>query len=72
MALRHVEYRGDLTLLRAVPHQAGIAAAAQRQSERVEEDGFACAGFAGQNGEASGKLDIEPFDQDNVTDREAR
>ena len=52
--------------------QAGIAAAAQRQRERIEQDGFARAGFAGQHREAPGKLDIEPFDQDDVTDRQTR
>ena len=72
MALRHVEHRGDLALLRAVAHQAGVAAAAERQREGIEQDGFARAGFAGQHREATGKLDIEPFDQDDVTDRQTR
>ena len=72
MALRHVEYRGDLALLHAMTNQIGVAAAAQRQREGIEQDGFAGAGFAGQHREATGKLDIEPFDQDDVTDRKAR
>ena len=72
MALGHVEYRGDLALLRAMAHQARIAAAAERQRERIEQDGFARAGLAGQHREATGEFDIEPFDQDDVTDRQTR
>ena len=72
MALRHIEHRGDLALLHAVADQARVAAAAERQREGIEQDGFARAGFAGQHREATGKLDIEPFDQDDVTDRQTR
>ena len=72
MCLRHIEHRGDLALLHAVAHQAGIAAPAERQREGIEQDGFAGAGFAGQHRKAAGKLDIEPFDQDDVTDRQTR
>ena len=72
MALRHIEHRGDLALLDAVADQAGIAAAAERQREGIEQDGFARAGLAGQHRKATGKLDIEPFDQDDVTDRKTR
>ena len=72
MALRYVEHRGDLALLDAMTHKAGVAAAAERQRECIEQDGFARAGFAGQHREATGKFDIEPFDQDDVTDRQTR
>ena len=72
MALGHVEHGRDLALLGAVAHEAGIAAAAERQRESIEQDGFARAGFAGQHREATGELDIEPFDQDDVTDRQTR
>ena len=72
MALRHVEHRGDLALLHAVADEAGVAAAAQRQGEGIEQDGFARAGFAGQHRKATGKFDIEPLDQDDVTDRQTR
>ncbi len=72
MALRYIEYRGDLALFDAMTDEAGVAAAAERQRERVEQDGFARAGFAGQHRQPTGKLDIEPFDQDDVTDRQTR
>src|SRR5436305_8062157 len=72
MSPGNIEGRCDLALLDAVAHQPGIAAPAQRQRKGIEQDGFAGAGFAGQHREAPGKLDIEPFDQDDVTDRQTR
>src|SRR4030081_256317 len=72
MALRDIKHSGNLTLLHAVADQARIAAATERQRERIKENGFARAGLAGQHRKAAGKLDIEPFDQDDVTDRKTR
>src|SRR5450756_996602 len=72
MILRHVEHRSDLALLDAVTDEPGIAAPAKRQREGIEQNGFARAGLAGQHRETTGKLDIEPFDQDDVTDRKTR
>ena len=69
MALREVEHRRDLALFDAVADEPGIAAATQRQRESIEKNGFTCAGLAGQHRQTAGKLDIEPFDQDDVTDR---
>ena len=70
LALRHIEHRGDLALFHAMTDEAGVAAAAERQRKGIEQDRFARAGFAGQHRQAAGKLDIEPFDQDDVTDRQ--
>ncbi len=67
-----VEHRGDLALLHAVADEAGVAAAAERQRKGIEQDRFARAGFPGQHREATGELDIEPLDQDDVTDRQTR
>ena len=72
MALRDIEHRGDLALLGAMPDQARVAAAAERQRECVEKDRLARAGLAGQDRKPAEKLDIEPFDQDDVTDRKTR
>ena len=72
MALGNIERGRHLALLRAMADQARIAAAAERQREGIEQDGFARAGLAGQHREATGKFDIEPFDQDDVTDRQTR
>ena len=52
--------------------QSGVAAAAERERECVEKDGLARAGLTRQHGEPAGKFDIEPFDQDDVTDRQTR
>jgi len=71
MTLGHVEHRSDLALLHAVPDQARVAAAAERQREGIEQDGLAGAGFTGQHRQATRKFDIEPFDQDDVTDRKS-
>src|SRR5260221_8997534 len=72
MIPRDVEHGGNLALLRAMADEARITATAERQRERIEKDGFAGTGLAGQHREAAGKLDIEPFDQDDVTDRKTR
>ncbi len=70
MPLRHIEHRGDLALLRAMADQIGIATAAERERERIEQNGFARAGLTGQHRKTTGELDIEPFDQDDVADRQ--
>ena len=65
-----VERRRHLPLLGAVAHQARIAAAAERQREGIEQDRLAGAGLAGQHRQAGRIVDVEPFDQDDVADRE--
>src|SRR5579871_6269479 len=52
--------------------KAGIAATAERQREGIEQNRFAGAGLAGQDREPPIELDIEPFDQDDVADRQTR
>jgi len=70
MGRRHVERRGDLPLLGALPHQRGIAARAKRQREGVEQDRFAGAGLTGQHRKARREVDVEPVNQHDVSDRE--
>jgi hypothetical protein len=70
MAGRHLEHRGDLPLLRALTHQRGVAARAQRQREGVEQDRLAGAGLAGQHRQARGEIEVEPVNQHDVADRE--
>ncbi len=72
MALRHIEHGRDLALLGAVAHEAGIAAAAERERKGIEQDRLARAGLAGQHRQAPGEFDIEPLDQDDVADRQTR
>ena len=49
VVLRHVEHRDHLPLARAMAHQRRIAARAERQRQRIEQDGFAGTGFAGKD-----------------------
>ena len=72
MVDRHVEGGGDLSLLRAVAHQRRVAARAERQRQGVKQDRFAGTGLAGQHRKPGGKVDIQPFDQDDIADRQMR
>ena len=49
-----------------LPH---LEAVAEQQPERVEQDRLAGAGFAGEDGQALGELDVERCDDDEVADR---
>ena len=52
-ARRSVELGADLGPRRALAHDAGIAAAAERQLQRIHQDRLAGAGLAGQDREAA-------------------
>ena len=67
---RHVESRDHLPLLRAMTHQRGVATRTERQRQRIEQDRLAGARFTGQNGKPVAKLDVQPLDQDDISDRE--
>ena len=71
MALVELEGRGDLALLHPVPHQAGVAARAERQREGVEQNRLAGPGLAGEHRKPAGELDVEALDQNDVADRES-
>ena len=71
MARFDIEGRGHLSLLGALAHQAGVAAAAERKREGIEQDRLAGAGLAGEHRKTSRVIDVEPFDQNDVADREA-
>ena len=60
------ELGDDVGAGRALTHHAGIAAAAQRELQRVDEDGLAGAGLAGEHGEARPELEFERVDDDEV------
>ena len=70
MVARQLERRRHLPLLRAMAHQRGVAARAERQREGIQQDRLAGAGLAGEHGKALGEIDVEPIDQDDVADRE--
>ena len=61
----------DGALLGAGAHQAAVAAAAECQAQRVEDDRLAGAGLAGEHGQAAGEAELQAVDQHDVADREA-
>ena len=69
VAGRQIEGGGHLALALAVAHQRAVAARAQRQRQRVEQDRFAGAGLAGEDGQAAGELELQLVDQHDVADR---
>ena len=64
------ENRRHLALVRAAPHERGVAPSAKRERKSVEKDRFAGAGLAGQHGQALAEFEIELVDQDDVADRQ--
>ncbi len=68
---RRVELGRDLGARAAFAHQRGVAAAAQGQLQRVDQDRLACAGLAGQHREAGLQLHLELADDDHVAKRQA-
>ena len=48
----------------------GVAAPAQRQGQAVEQDRFAGAGLAGEHRQPTREVDVQPFDQNDVADRQ--
>ena len=65
-----IESRGHLALAGALPHQRGIAAAADGKGEGIEQDRLAGAGLAGEHAKARAEFEIEPVDQNDVADRQ--
>ncbi len=54
----------------ALAHDARIAALAEQQRQRVDQDRLAGAGLAGEDGEAGLEFEVERVDDDEVADRE--
>ena len=54
----------------AGPHQIGRRAGAEQQADRLDEDGLARAGLAGQDVEAGLELDLDGLDHRKVADAE--
>ena len=67
-----IEFRSDHRLVGAVPDQPAFGAHAQRQAERVEQDRFTRAGFAGKDAEPRAESEIEPVDQHHIANGEAQ
>ena len=71
MRRRQIELGGDRALWGALAHQPLLGPGAQRQAQRIEQDGFAGAGLAGQHAQARCEIEIEAIDQDDVADGQA-
>jgi hypothetical protein len=72
VSLRQFECRGDLPLRLAVTHEASVAARAERQRQRIQKNGFPCAGLAGEDGQPRRELKIQLIDQHHIANGEAR
>ncbi len=70
MVLGNVEDRDDIALPRAAADKRGIATRAERKRQRIEEDRLAGTRLAGQHRKAGRKIDVEPFDQYDIADRQ--
>ena len=70
MVARKLEGGGHLPLLGTLAHQRGVAAGAERKRKGIEQNRFAGAGFASQDGEAGTEIDVQTIDQDDIADRE--
>ena len=55
-------------LVLSAPNQPAIRAISQHQTKRVEQDRFACPGFARQHAQPPTKGEIERLDKDDVAD----
>ena len=65
-----VEDGGELRPFRTRPELTKLEPIAEEQSEAVEQDRLAGAGFAGQDRKAGVELEVERFDDDEVADRQ--
>ena len=72
MAVGDLEAGRDLGADRTGADQALIGPVAERQAKGVEQDRLAGPGLPGQDAETAGKAEIQPVDQDDITDRQAR
>ena len=67
---REIEDGGHLALRLAGAHQRSVAAAAERERERVEQNRLAGAGLAGEHRQPRPEGEVEVVDEDDVADRE--
>ncbi len=70
VVIRHGEDGGDVALPHAGADQRGIAARAQREGERIQQDRLAGAGLAGEHRHSRPEVHAQPVDDDDVADGE--
>ena len=69
--LADIEHGDDRSLVRSRAQQAGLGAAAEGQTQGVEQDRLARPGFPGQRAKPTIEGQIEMVDQDQIPDRQA-
>ncbi|EWS54707.1 hypothetical protein X551_02468 [Methylibium sp. T29] len=68
---RRVELGADLGARRALAHHAGVAAVAERELQRIDQDGLAGTGLAGERGEPGLQVELERGHDDEVAQGDA-
>ena len=66
-----VEFARDHQPLGAAANQVDRPATSRQESERVDEDGFAGAGLAADDGQTRAELEVDVLDDREVLDRQA-
>jgi hypothetical protein len=61
------EFSNDLPLGGPLAHQLGAAAPAQNKAKRIQQNGFACPGFAGQHVQARLKRQLQMVNDQKIT-----
>ena len=62
------EFSADFGFFFSFANQPGLGTLAQHGSQRIDEDRFARTGFAGQHGETRLEFQVEPVDDDKISD----
>ena len=70
MAVRQLDLGRDGRAILSRADQAGVAARAERQAQRIEQDRLAGAGLAGQDSEPGLELELQSLDQHDIVNGE--
>jgi hypothetical protein len=62
------EFGRNFGARRAAAHHAALGTVTQRQRQRIDQDGFSCAGLAGKHGETRREIEFDRFDQQVIAD----
>jgi hypothetical protein len=65
---RKFEGGGNFSSIGAMSNHLGTGSATDRQLQRVDQNGFAGAGFTGEHGKAFAKIEFNALDDREVTD----
>ena len=71
MLFRDIELNGHGSLLLTRAHQAGICPRAQRETQRIQQDGFAGARFTRQYAQPRIAIQLQAVNQHNVLNGQA-